>query len=95
MNIMILDDLKFQINNFNNTNKDYDVDVYIQDESENDQYTIEVYEINEDKKDMITLFYCDSSGNFKADEITTKDDLMSYIYNILFVTPHHGIIRGF
>ena len=94
-NEIIITDLKFQINNFNNTNKDYDVNVYTQDETENDQYTIEVYEINKDKKDMTALFYCDSSGNFEADEIITKDDLMDYIYNILFVKSHHGIIRGF
>lgn len=95
-NEIIITNLKLQINNFNDTNKDYDVDVYTQDETENDQYTIEVYEVNENEKNMIALFHCDSSGNFGSDEdFILKDELTKYIYELLFIKLQHGIIRGF
>ena len=95
-NEIIITNLDFQINNFDNTNKDYNVVVYAQDETENDQYIIEVYEVNEEQKDMIALFHCDSSGNFDSDEdAILEDKLTKYIYELLFIKLHHGIIRGF
>jgi len=95
-NEIIITELNFQINNFNETNTDFDVVVYTQDVTENDQYTIEVYEVNENEKDMIALFHCDSSGNFDSDEdFILKDELTKYIYELLFTKLQHGIIRGF
>lgn len=91
-NEIIITDLKFQINNFNDTNMDYDINVYVQDETENDQYAIEIYKVDENKRDMINLFYCDSSGNF-CDEL--NDEITKYVYELLFTKLQHGIIKGF
>lgn len=91
-NEIIITDLKFQINNFNDTNMDYDINVYVQDETENDQYAVEIYKVDENKRDMINLFYCDSSGNF-CDELS--DEITKYVYELLFTKLQHGIIRGF
>ena len=95
-NEIIITELKFQVNNFKGTGKSYDVEVWTQDETENDWYTVEVTQVDENFKlikDTMTYFYVDSCGNM-SDEFDLNE-VEQYVYDILFVKREHGIIRGF
>ena len=95
-NEIVITELKFQLNNFKGTNKNYDIEVFTQDETETDWYTVEVTQVDENYKplkDTKTYFYVDSCGNM-SDEFNLNE-VEQYVYDILFVKREHGIIRRF
>lgn len=94
MQTVIVEDIRLQILNLNNTGKDYIVQVYAQDIDESDMYTVEVQEVGLKEK----IIYCtDSSGNLTGDDAAQVlgNPVLKAIHEILFIKREHGIIRGF
>ena len=94
-NQIIITDLKFQLNNYWGTGKDYDVQVYTQDETENDMYVVEIMDVNDGKCEKVGMFYIDSCGNCSSEEGFNMTDLECYITYILFSPQLQTIIKGF
>lgn len=94
MQTVIVEDVRLQIFNLNNTGKDYIVQVYAQDIDESDMYTVEVQEIDKEEN---YIYYSDSSGNLTADDaaLVSGEPALNAIHEILFIKREHGIIRGF
>lgn len=90
-NEVIITDLEFQLNNFNGTGADYDVEVYAQDPEDNDYYTVKI--INTEEPSESYSFQVDSCGGMEGG--TVLGELERYILGILFGEEHKGIIRGF
>ena len=97
MQTVIVEDVRLQILNLNNTGKDYIVQVYAQDIDESDMYTVEVQEVGKDCKEENYIYYTDSSGNLTADDaaLVLGEPALKAIHEILFIKREHGIIRGF
>lgn len=94
-NQIIITDLKFQINNFKGTGNDYDVQVYTQDETENDMYTVEILDVNDNKCERVGMFYIDSCGNYSCEEGFDMTEIEQFVMNMLFVPQMQSIIKGF
>lgn len=94
MQTVIVEDIRLQILNLNNTGKDYIVQAYVQDLDENDMYTVEVQEVGKDEN---YIYYTDSSGNLTGDDAAQVlgEPILNAIHEILFIKREHGIIRGF
>ena len=94
MQTVIVEDIRLQILNLNNTGKDYIVQAYAQDIDESDMYTVEVQEIDKEEN---YIYYTDSSGNLTADDaaLVLGEPALKAIHEILFIKREHGIIRGF
>lgn len=94
MQTVIVEDIRLQILNLNNTGKDYIVQAYVQDLDESDMYTVEVQEVGKDEN---YIYYTDSSGNLTADDaaLVLSEPALEAIHEILFIKREHGIIRGF
>lgn len=95
-NEIIVKEISFNLLNFNGTGKDYIVNAYAQDPVESDMYTVEINGIIDDG--TITnevLYYADSSGNLTDDDFVLKDELASFVHNILFIKRKYGIIEEF
>lgn len=94
MQTVIVEDIRLQILNLNNTGKDYIVQAYAQDIDESDMYTVEVQEVGKDEN---YIYYTDSSGNLTADDaaLVLAEPVLNAIHEILFIKREHGIIRGF
>lgn len=94
MQTVIVEDIRLQILNLNNTGKDYIVQVYAQDIDESDMYTVEVQEVGKDEN---YIYYTDSSGNLTGDDAAQVlgEPILNAIHEILFIKREHGIIRGF
>lgn len=98
MQTVIVEDIRLQILNLNNTGKDYIVQAYVQDLDESDMYTVEVQEAGKDYRDenYIYIYYTDSSGGLTDDAAQVLGDpVLNAIHEILFIKREHGIIRGF
>lgn len=93
MQTVIVEDIRLQILNLNNTGKDYIVQAYVQDLDESDMYTVEVQEVGKDEN---YIYYTDSSGGLTDDAAQVLGDpALNAIHEILFIKREHGIIRGF
>lgn len=94
MQTVIVEDIRLQILNLNNTGKDYIVQAYVQDLDESDMYTVEVQEVGKDEN---YIYYTDSSGNLTGDDAAQVlgEPILNAIHEILFIKREHGIIRGF
>lgn len=94
MQTVIVEDIRLQILNLNNTGKDYIVQAYAQDIDESDMYTVEVQEVDKEEN---YIYYTDSSGNLTADDaaLVLGEPVLNAIHEILFIKREHGIIRGF
>lgn len=94
MQTVIVEDIRLQILNLNNTGKDYIVQAYTQDIDESDMYTVEVQEAGKEEN---YIYYTDSSGNLTADDaaLVLGEPALKAIHEILFIKREHGIIRGF
>lgn len=93
MQAVIVEDIRLQILNLNNTGKDYIVQAYAQDLDESDMYTVEVQEVGKDEN---YIYYTDSSGGLTDDAAQVLGDpILKAIHEILFIKREHGIIRGF
>lgn len=97
MQTVIVEDIRLQILNLNNTGKDYIVQVYAQDIDESDMYTVEVQEVGKDYREENYIYYTDSSGNLTGDDAAQVlgEPILKAIHEILFIKREHGIIRGF
>ena len=95
-NEIVITDLKFQVNNFKGTGANYDVEVYAQDETENDWYTVEIIQVDENYKpikETMTYFYIDSCGNI-SDEFNLNE-IEQFVMSFLFNKKAQTIIKGF
>lgn len=94
MQTVIVEDIRLQILNLNNTGKDYIVQAYVQDIDESDMYTVEVQEVGKEEN---YIYYTDSSGNLTGDDAAQVlgEPILNAIHEILFIKREHGIIRGF
>lgn len=94
MQTVIVEDIRLQILNLNNTGKDYIVQAFAQDIDESDMYTVEVQEVGLKEK---IIYYTDSSGNLTGDDAAQVlgEPILKAIHEILFIKREHGIIRGF
>lgn len=90
-NTIIIQDVSFDIYNFNGTGKNYMVNAYAQDSSENDMYTVNIAE-KETGKEVANL-YSDSYGG--TTEEYADNELINYVVGILFCKEQYGIIRSF
>lgn len=90
-NTIIIQDVTFDLYNFNGTGKNYMVNAYAQDHTENDEYTVNIAE-KETGKEVANLYY-DSCGG--ATEENTDNELIEYVEGILFSKEQYGIIKGF
>lgn len=94
-NEVIITNIEFQLNNFKDTGKSYDVEVFTQDETETDWYTVEVTQVDDNYKplkDTMTYFYVDSCGNM-SDEFDLNE-VEQYVFDVLF-DKQAPLIRGF
>ena len=94
-NEVIITNIEFQLNNFDGTGKNYNVEAWTQDETETDWYTVEVTQVDENckpLKDTMTYFYVDSCGNM-SDEFDLNR-VEQYVLDILF-DKQAPLIRGF
>ena len=94
-NQVIITNIEFQINNYANTKKDYDVAVYTQDEQENDMYVVEIFEVNGKDRERVSLFYIDSCGNYSDNENGRLEGIEEFVVNFLFKPQLQTVIQGF
>ena len=95
-NQIVITDLKFQVNNFKGTDENYDVEVYTQDETENDWYTVEITKVDENYKpikETMTYFIIDSCGNI-SDEFDLNE-IEQFVVGFLFKPQLQTVIQGF
>ena len=90
-NEVIITSIEFQLNNFNGTGKNYDVEVYAQDPEESDMYGVDI--VNENKSEKY-YFYVDSCGNVYDDFYVVRTQLEQQVLDILF-DKQAPLIKGF
>ena len=92
-NEIIITNLDFQINNFEGSDIDFDVECYAQNPDENDQYGINIYEVTNGKRKIIDTFYVDSSGGITNEY--NLSNISRYVYDTLFRLYEQKLIKGF
>lgn len=90
-NQIIIQDITFNINNFNDTGMDYKVNVYAVDPEESDEYTVVI--INDITGQEELVYHTDSSGNLSIDEYNKAQS--SEIGEVVHETLFNGIIKEF
>lgn len=94
-NEIIITNIEFQVNNFEGTGNDYDVECYAIEPEDNDQYVITVYDVNGDKREEVDTMYFDSCGTSVGTDYRYLDKISQYVYDVLFRTNEQSIIKGF
>lgn len=94
-NEIIITNIEFQVNNFEGTGKDYDVECYAVEPENNDQYVITVYDVNGNERKKIDTLYFDSCGGSVETDYKYLDKISQYVYDVLFKANEQSIIKGF